>query len=100
MMLVTTAHDNVSPRINDTRTEAIMYRLLERLLAGRTSVVIAHRLSTIRDADRILVVEAGRIAGRGTHEELLTRNGPYADSTAASSAIPSPTLPTYEARGR
>jgi ABC-type multidrug transport system fused ATPase/permease subunit len=49
------------------------------VLAGRTSVVIAHRLSTIRDADRILIVEAGRIAERGTHDELLTRNGPYAD---------------------
>jgi ATP-binding cassette subfamily B multidrug efflux pump len=63
----------------DTRTEAAIQAALGRLLAGRTSVVIAHRLSTIRDADRILVVEAGRIAERGTHDELLTRNGPYAD---------------------
>ncbi len=63
----------------DTRTEAAIQAALGRLLAGRTSVVIAHRLSTIRDSDRILVVEAGRIAERGTHDELLIRNGPYAD---------------------
>ncbi len=63
----------------DTRTEAAIQAALGRLLAGRTSVVIAHRLSTIRDSNRILVVEAGRIAERGTHDELLIRNGPYAD---------------------
>jgi len=63
----------------DTRTEAAIQAALGRLLAGRTSIVIAHRLSTIRDADRILVVEAGHIAERGTHDELLIRNGPYAD---------------------
>ena len=49
------------------------------MLEGRTSVVIAHRLSTIRTSDLILVIEAGRIAERGTHDSLLARGGLYAD---------------------
>jgi len=52
---------------------------LKTALAGRTSLVIAHRLSTIREADQILVVDAGRIIERGTHEELLQAGGLYAD---------------------
>jgi ATP-binding cassette, subfamily B, multidrug efflux pump len=63
----------------DTRTEALIQEALGTLLKGRTSVVIAHRLSTIRNADLILVVEAGRIAERGTHASLLARGGLYAD---------------------
>lgn len=63
----------------DTRTEAVIQVALDTLLAGRTSVVIAHRLSTIRNADVILVIEAGRVAERGTHAELLSQNGIYAD---------------------
>lgn len=63
----------------DTRTEAVIQEALGRLLAGRTSVVIAHRLSTIRNADQILVIEAGRIAERGAHTSLLGKNGLYAD---------------------
>jgi ATP-binding cassette subfamily B protein/subfamily B ATP-binding cassette protein MsbA len=63
----------------DTRTEAIIQRALGILLEGRTSVVIAHRLSTIRTANLILVIEAGRIAERGTHAELLEKEGLYAD---------------------
>jgi ATP-binding cassette subfamily B protein/subfamily B ATP-binding cassette protein MsbA len=63
----------------DTRTEALIQEAFSTLLEGRTSVVIAHRLSTIRNADQILVVEDGRIAERGTHAELLERNGLYAD---------------------
>ncbi|MGH3148889.1 MAG: ABC transporter ATP-binding protein [Rubrobacter sp.] len=63
----------------DTRTESIIQRALGTLLQGRTSIVIAHRLSTIRTADLILVVAEGRIAERGTHAQLLEKDGLYAD---------------------
>ena len=56
-----------------------MQRALKTALAGRTSLVIAHRLSTIREANQILVVDAGRITQRGTREELLAAGGLYAD---------------------
>jgi ATP-binding cassette, subfamily B, multidrug efflux pump len=61
----------------DTRTEARIQQSLLRLMKGRTSFVIAHRLSTIRDADQVLVIDAGRIVERGTHDELLARRGFY-----------------------
>ncbi|MDQ3702140.1 MAG: ABC transporter ATP-binding protein/permease [Chloroflexota bacterium] len=61
----------------DTRTERQIQRALETLLAGRTSFVVAHRLSTIRNADQVLVVDRGEIVERGTHQELLDRQGAY-----------------------
>jgi ATP-binding cassette, subfamily B, multidrug efflux pump len=63
----------------DTRTEKTIQAALATLMQGRTSVVIAHRLSTIRNADLILVIDAGRIVERGTHDELVAKNGVYAD---------------------
>ncbi len=62
----------------DTATEKLIQEALERLMANRTSFVIAHRLSTIRQADQILVMLHGEITERGTHEELIERDGLYA----------------------
>ena len=61
----------------DSESEALVARALTNLMAGRTTLVIAHRLSTVRRADRILVLERGRLVESGTHAELLTRNGLY-----------------------
>jgi len=62
----------------DTETEHLIQLGMERLLAGRTSIVIAHRLSTIRHAKRILVLSGGRLVEQGTHQELIQRQGLYA----------------------
>ncbi len=61
----------------DTLTEALIQQAMERLMHGRTSLIIAHRLSTIRRADRILVIDGGRILEQGTHAELLRLRGRY-----------------------
>ena len=70
----------------DTESELLIQKSLERLMRGRTTFVIAHRLSTIRQATQILVIEAGKIAEQGTHDELIARKGRYYD------------LYTYQAR--
>jgi ATP-binding cassette subfamily B protein len=63
----------------DTRTELLIQKALGGLLQGRTSFVIAHRLSTIRDADQVIFIQDGRVAERGTHQELLAKQGLYYD---------------------
>jgi ATP-binding cassette subfamily B protein len=63
----------------DTRTEVLIQQAMARLRHGRTSFVIAHRLSTIRNADTIVVMDAGRIVEQGSHSELLAKKGFYAD---------------------
>ncbi|MEP3838537.1 MAG: ABC transporter ATP-binding protein [Algibacter sp.] len=63
----------------DTESEALIQKSLNELVKDRTTIVIAHRLSTIRKADQILVIEAGRIVERGTHDELIKLNGRYFD---------------------
>ncbi|RYE77805.1 MAG: ABC transporter, partial [Hyphomicrobiales bacterium] len=63
----------------DTQTEREIQQALADLAQGRTTLVIAHRLATIRDADRILVLEKGRLIDQGTHDELVRKGGRYAE---------------------
>lgn len=63
----------------DAQSEHLVQAALDRLMEGRTSIVIAHRLATIRDADRILVLEEGKLIGQGTHDELIKKGGRYAE---------------------
>lgn len=77
----------------DSESEAAVQRALAEALKGRTSLVIAHRLSTIRDASQILVIDEGRVAERGTHDELLAKGGLYAslyETQFAAQASPTP----------
>ena len=63
----------------DNTTEILIQRSLEELCHGRTTVVVAHRLSTVKNADHIAVISSGSVAEEGTHDELIARNGIYAE---------------------
>src|SRR5206468_411926 len=71
----------------DTQTERAVQEALDRLSRDRTTITIAHRLSTVRDADQIVVLDAGRIVERGTHDELLERGGAYAALVARDGSV-------------
>jgi ATP-binding cassette subfamily B protein len=77
----------------DVQTERAVGDALARLAAGRTTLVIAHRLSTVRDADEIAVLDGGRIVERGTHDELLSLSGRYAELVARDIGSPPASLP-------
>jgi subfamily B ATP-binding cassette protein MsbA len=62
----------------DTESERVVQDALDRLMVGRTSFVIAHRLSTIKNADKILVLEKGKVVEEGNHDELMNKDGLYA----------------------
>ena len=76
----------------DTHTELLIQQALNRILKGRTSIVIAHRLSTIRNADKIVVLNAGRVAEVGSHDELLEAGGVYAQLYAINYGLSGPSV--------
>jgi ABC-type multidrug transport system fused ATPase/permease subunit len=80
----------------DSDSEAAVQEALAEALSGRTALVIAHRLSTVRDADLIVVVEDGRVVERGTHDELLARDGRYAHLYETQFAGPRPLSPALD----
>jgi ATP-binding cassette subfamily B protein len=79
----------------DSESEAAVQRALTEALKGRTALVIAHRLSTVRDADQILVLDAGRIVERGTHTELVTAGGLYAELYRTQFAVADSPAPPF-----
>jgi ATP-binding cassette subfamily B protein len=83
----------------DSESEAAVQRALNEALTGRTALVIAHRLSTVREADLILVLDKGRIVERGTHEELVSRNGLYAELYRTQFAVVDSPRPFTDAIG-
>jgi ABC-type multidrug transport system fused ATPase/permease subunit len=82
----------------DTQTEIVIQNALRRLLQGRTSLVIAHRLSTIHDADRVIVLDKGRIAEEGNHQELMAKGGIYRNLYTMSYAYGDSGPPSPETR--